>query len=56
LESKWRAGSSKRDLGEVLVGAGFLAPGRRGIRKGDLPRLTEPELFDHVVKTYVKKK
>jgi hypothetical protein len=41
-----------RKGGEVK---GFLAPGRRKVRKPDLPRLTSPELFDYVLKNYVKK-
>lgn len=32
----------------------FLAPGRRKIARTDLPRLTAAELFDHVVKKYLK--
>jgi len=33
----------------------FLASGRRKIHKRDLPRLTTPEIFDYVLKHYVKK-
>ena len=33
----------------------FLAPGRRKVRKADLPKLTGQEIFDYVLKHYEKK-
>ncbi len=33
----------------------FLAPGRRKVRKTDLPGLTSREIFDYVLEHYVKK-
>jgi hypothetical protein len=41
-----------RKRGEVN---GFLAPGRRKMHRSDLPKLTRQDLFDFVVKKYVRK-